>query len=550
MITKIPGAPTMSSRGSRSVALGQTGLIATSQPLASAAGLEAFRKGGNAIDAAVTAAAVLSVVEPTMTGIGGDLFAIVHDGSTGRTRGLNASGRSPHAASLDQLSKLGHMSIPDHGTLSVTVPGAVDGWSLLLAEYGTLPLSEALSPAIAYARQGFSVAEVVARQWHEAAPLLAADPLTAETFLPEGRPPEPGEIFTCPALAATLELIAAEGRDALYRGHIGSAIARDAERRGGWLALEDFRDHRSKWVEPIRATFADVELLELPPNTQGFVALEALNILSEDDLGRLGHNSTDYLHLLLEALAIAFADRDAHLADPASMPEATLQQLISPDYARSRRREILADRVNPHTPDLIETGNEAGASPISSQHSTGDTVCLAAADNRGNLISLIQSLYDGFGANIVAGDTGIVLHNRGSLFVTNPEHPNHLAPHKLPLHTLVPAMAFWSGRPWLAYGVMGGDMQPQGHLQVLLNLACFGMNIQEAGEAPRARYQTNGVALENGISTTTGRELMCRGHHLVGDLGFGGFQGVLVDPDTGVLMGGSDPRKDGLAIGL
>ena len=320
MTSRPPGAPTTASRGSRSVALGRTGLIATSQPLASTAGLDVFRSGGNAVDAAVTAAAVLSVVEPTMTGIGGDLFAIVHDGATGRTRGLNASGRSPHAATLDALRRLGHTSMPDHGALSVTVPGAVDGWSLLLAEHGTLPLRQALAPAIACARDGFPVAEVVARQWRDAAPKLATDPAAAAAFLPRGRAPVPGEVFACPTLAKTLELIAADGPDCLYRGDLGRAVARDAERRGGWLTLADLDDHRAEWVDPIRTTYAGVELLELPPNTQGFVALEALNILSDDDLGQLGHNSADYLHLVLEALAIAFADRNAYLADPTRFP--------------------------------------------------------------------------------------------------------------------------------------------------------------------------------------------------------------------------------------
>ena len=549
MTARPPGAPTTTSRGSRSVALGRTGLIATSQPLASAAGLDVFRNGGNAVDAAVTAAAVLSVVEPTMTGVGGDLFAIVHDAATGRTRGLNASGRSPHAASLDLLRELGHTSIPDHGVLSVTVPGAVDGWSLLLAEYGTLPLRQALAPAIACARDGFPVAEVVARQWHVAAPMLAADPAAAATFLPRGRAPLPGEVFTHPALTATLGSIAAEGRDALYRGDLGRTIARDAARRGGWLTEADLGDHRSEWVDPIRATYCDVELLELPPNTQGFVALEALNILADDDLGRLGHNSADYLHLVLEALAIAFADRNAYLADPAEVPDATLRRLISLEYARNRRRDIRTDRARVHAPGRVGTEQDPGVGPSSAPPDAGDTVYLAAADDRGNLVSLIQSLYAGFGAGIVAGNTGIVLHNRGSLFVTDPGHPNHLAPHKRPLHTLAPAMAFRGGRPWLAYGVMGGDMQPQGHLQVLLNLTCFGMNIQQAGEALRARYDPVGVGLEHGIASATGDDLRRRGHCLVDGLGFGGFQGVLVDADTGVLMGGSDPRKDGLAIG-
>ena len=389
----------------------------------------------------------------------------------------------------------------------------------------------------------------MARQWHVAAAILAADPAAAAAFLPRGRAPVPGEVFTCPALAATLEVIAAEGRDALYGGDLGRTIARDAERRGGWLTEADFRDHRSEWVDPIRATYSDVELLELPPNTQGFVALEALNILGDDDLGRLGHNSADYLHLVLEALAIAFADRNAYLADPAAVPDATLRRLISRDYARNRRGDIRSDRAGAHAAGHVGTHHDPGARPSSAPPGGGDTVYLAAADDRGNLVSLIQSLYAGFGAGIVAGNTGIVLHNRGSLFVTDPTHPNHLAPHKRPLHTLAPAMAFRGGRPWLAYGVMGGDMQPQGHLQVLLNLTCFGMNIQQAGEAPRARYDPAGVGLEHGIAAATGDGLQRRGHRLVDGLGFGGFQGVLVDPDTGVLMGGSDPRKDGIAIG-
>ena len=511
MRARPPGAPTSTSRGSRSVALGRTGLIATSQPLASAAGLEVFRSGGNAVDAAVTAAAVLSVVEPTMTGVGGDLFAIVHDGATGRTRGLNASGRSPRAASLDQLRELGHTSIPDHGVLSVTVPGAVDGWSLLLAEHGTLPLRQALAPAIACARDGFPVAEVVARQWREAASMLAADPAAAAAFLPRGRAPVPGEVFTCPALAATLELIAAEGRDALYRGDLGRTIARDAARRGGWLTEADLRDHRSEWVDPIRATYSDIELLQLPPNTQGFVALEALNILGDDDLGRLGHNSADYLHLMLEALAIAFADRNAYLADPAVVPDTTLRRLISSDYARHRRRDIRSDRPGAHAASRVGAEQDPGARPAGASEGAGDTVYLAAADDRGNLVSLIQSLYVGFGAGIVAGDTGIVLHSRGSLFVTDPAHPNHLAPHKRPMHTLAPAMAFRAGRPWLAYGVMGGDMQPQGHLQVLLNLTCFGMNIQEAGAIrpgrcrPRTRHRGSDGRRPEASGTPPGR---------------------------------------------
>ncbi len=542
MTPRRPGAPSLASRGSRSVSLGCRGMMATSQPQASVAGLDVLREGGNAIDAAVAAAAVLAVIEPTMSGIGGDLFAIVHDAKTGRTRGLNASGRSPRAASLPHLRADGHASIPGRGVLSVTVPGAVDGWARLLAEHGQMPLARVLAPAIAYARDGFPVSEVVARQWLDAEPLLAADPAAAAVFLPRGRAPGPGELFANPALAASLEAIAANGPDILYQGELGHTIARDIERREGWLTHEDLATHESDWVAPIKTRYEasgdDLELLELPPNTHGFVAIEALNILAGDDLGRLTHNSADYLHLVLEALAVAFADRETYLADPDSVSEETLRRLISLDYAREMRRRIGATRspMRQHQPRPTTDGS-------------GDTVYLAAADSDGHLVSLIQSLYAGFGSGIVAGDSGIVLHNRGSLFSTDPSHPNHLAPRKRPLHTLAPAMVYRNGRPWLAYGVMGGDMQPQGHLQVLLNLTCFGMNLQEAGEAPRARYDPTGICLERGISTATGNELRHRGHRIIDGLGFGGFQGVMIDQDTGVLMGGSDPRKDGLALG-
>ena len=544
MTSHSPGAPDLTTRGSRSVALGRRGLIATSQPPASLAGLDILRDGGNAVDAAVAAAAVLAVVEPTMTGIGGDLFAIVHDAGSGHTRGLNASGRSPNGASLPRLRAAGHESIPDHGVLSVTVPGAVDGWARLLAEHGRLPLATVLAPAIAYARAGFPVGEVVARQWSDAESLLAADPDAAAVFLPNGRAPRPGEWFANPALAASLDAIATDGPDVLYRGDLGRRVAHAIERRGGWLTREDLAAHRSDWVDPLRAQVAagtgdHIELLELPPNTHGFVAIEALNILAGDDLGQLGHNSPQYLHLLLEALAVAFEDRGAHLADADAVPDATLQRLISSDYAREMRLRI-SER---------HTAAGPGHAPAAPSRSAGDTVYLAAADSDGNLVSLIQSLYAGFGSGVVAGDTGIVLHNRGSLFSSDPSHPNHLASGKRPLHTLAPAMVYRNGRPWLAYGVMGGDMQPQGHIQVLLNLICFGMNIQEAGEAPRARYDPTGISLEHGIGTDTAADLRARGHHIVEGLGFGGFQGVLIDHETGILMGGSDPRKDGLALG-
>ena len=545
-MTILPGdRPTPNPRATRSVVLARNGLIATSHPLASAAGLQILTNGGNAIDAAVTAAATLAVVEPTMTGLGGDLFALLHDRRTGTIHALNASGRAPMAASLETLPGPGGM--PSVGIHSVSVPGAVDGWQALLERHGTVSLARALAPAIEYAREGFAVTEVVAGQWQSAEALLAGDRAAAETFLPHGRAPRAGEVFANPKLAVTLERLARDGRDAFYEGALSRAIAADSRRRGGWLDERDLAAHRSDWVEPLRTTFHGHEVLELPPNTQGLAALEALNLLEPVDLGAAGHNSAPYLHWLIEAIRIAFADRDAYVADPASVPPALVEHLVSKGYAAARGDEI--------EPGRAATGYRpwrggAGTRTTGVRGGAGDTVYLTATDRDGNVVSLIQSLFGAFGAGIVAGDTGIVLQNRGSLFATDPSHPNCLAPAKRPYHTLVPALVLRDGRPWLSFGVMGGDMQVQGHVQVLLNLILFGMNVQEAGEAARARWTGDAVALEAGVSDDTRRGLRSLGHRLVDTSGgFGGYQGIRIDPSSGVLMGGSDPRKDGLAVG-
>jgi gamma-glutamyltranspeptidase/glutathione hydrolase len=532
------------------VVFARNGLIATSQPLASAAGLQVLQGGGNAIDAAVAAAAVLAVVEPTMTGIGGDLFALVYDGRQKTLRALNASGRSPRGASVDALRARGLEAMPDRGALAVTVPGVVDGWAELLAKHGTMPLHRVLAPAIRYARDGFAVSEIIAHQWDVAAPVLARDQAAARIFLPDGRAPRTGELFSNQQLANTLAQIASGGRDAFYRGEIGARIVADAEARQGWLTTRDFAEHRSDWVEPISTTYRGVELFELPPNTQGVVALQMLNLLEGFDLKVLGHNSAAYLHLLVEAKRLAWADRDAFLSDAESMPRAALARMLSKTYAAERRKAIDPGRAaREYLPAALPAQTTPGDDRIEGRD-RGDTVYLTVADGGGNVISLIQSIFSNFGAGIVAGDTGIVLHNRGSGFTTVDGHPNRLAPHKRPMHTLVPAMAFRDGAPWLSFGVMGGDMQPQGHVQVLLNLVDFGMNIQEAGEAPRFRHSMAGVALESAIAPETRFALTQRGHRLISGVDvFGGFQGILIDPRTRVLMGGSDPRKDGLAIG-
>jgi gamma-glutamyltranspeptidase / glutathione hydrolase len=485
-----------------------------------------------------------------MNGIGGDLFALVYDPRSKRVRALNASGRAPAAATPEELKRRGLDSIPYRGELSVSVPGVVDGWAELLAKHGTISLERALAPAIRYAREGYAVSEIIAHQWLDQQSTLARDPAAAATFLIDGRAPRAGEIFRNGKLASSLELIAKGGRDAFYKGPIAKAIAEDMQRRKGLLAAADLAAHTSDWTEPISTNYRGYDVLEFPPNTQGVVALEMLNILEGYDVKALGHNSAAYLHLLVEAKKVAFADRDAWLADPAATPPAALEKMLSKAYAAERRKEINPDRAaRDYRPLAI---GPARAGPDAEEHpeAHGDTIYLTAADKDGNVISLIQSIYEAFGAGIVAGDTGITLHNRGSLFSLRAGHPNLLAPGKRPFHTLVPAMVLKDARPWLSFGVMGGDMQPQGHAQVLMNLVDFGMNVQEAGEAPRFRHSSAGLALESAISPEARFGLDARGHRIITSIGaFGGFQGILFDHRTGVMMGGSDPRKDGLAIG-
>ena len=553
----MPGdRPAPNPHATRSAVLARRGMIATSQPLASAAGLRVLQDGGNAIDAAVTAAAVLAVVEPHMNGIGGDLFAIVYDAGTKKLHGLNACGRSPYAASLEAFRRGNLTEMPYGGILSVTVPGVVDGWSEVLARHGTIPLARALAPAIEYARGGFPVSEIIADQWALSAEALAGDPAATATFLPGGRTPFHGEIFSNPNLAKSLELIAEGGRDVFYKGPIARVIVAESEKRRGLFEVEDFADHTSDWVEPVKTNYRDHDVYEMGPNTQGPTALEILNILEGFDLRALGHNTAEYLHLLIEAKKIAWADRDAYLTDPDHVPAAVLQMMLSKEYAAERRKEIDRRRaVSSYAPGRPPSSapTSSGRSGVNGRTGRGDTVYLAAADGHGNVISFIQSIFGYFGSGVVAGHTGVVLQNRGSMFSLEAGHPNALAPHKRPFHTLVPAMVLKDGAPWLAYGVMGGDMQPQGHVQVLLNLIEFGMNIQEAGEAARFRHAQAGVAVESAIDTHARRGLTTRGHQLIDAYdAWGGFQGILLERTTGVsvLMGGSDPRKDGLAIGF
>lgn len=518
----------------RSAVRAINGMVATSQPLATAAGLRILQQGGNAIDAAVAAVAVLCVVEPMMVSPGGDLFAIVWDANRKDLKALNASGRAPKSLSIDELKKRGLTKMPEKGIHPVTVPGAVDGWGRLLERYGTMKLAQVLQPAIEYAERGFPVTDVIAHDWQEGLK-YKDNPDFAATFLPGGQPPAPGQIFTNKNLGRSLRLIAEQGTPVFYRGELAERIVNFAKREGGLHTRQDFENQTSNWIDPLSTTYRGYTVYELPPNTQGLVALEMLNILEGYDLRSLGHNTAEYLHLLVEAKKRAFLDRARHIADPAFY-QAPLGQLLSKEYAAELRKQIDPKRVN----DGGVSGPRGGE----------DTVYLTVVDKDRNAISLIQSIFHNFGSGLVAGDTGIVLHNRGAGFSFDPNHPNKLEGGKRPFHTLVPAMVFRDGRPWLTFGVMGGDMQAQGHVQVLLNLIDFGMDVQRAGEVPRFRHFEQGLALESAIGDGVRQALESKGHRLVSAANtFGGYQAIMIDPVSGALFGGSDPRKDGCAIG-
>jgi gamma-glutamyltranspeptidase / glutathione hydrolase len=523
-------------------------MIATSQSLASSAGLGVLQRGGNAVDAALTAASVLAVVEPSMTGIGGDFFALVWDPRDGRLHGLDACGRAPAAATLETYAARGLTAMPDGGPLAVNVPGVVSGWEALATRFGSWPLDRLLEPAIRHARDGFPVAELMAHEWDGCVARLALDPAAAATFLPAGRAPRHGEIFQNPRLAGSLEQIATRGATAFYTGAIADAIAADMHARDGLITLDDLAAHTADWVDPISTTYRGVSLHELPPSTQGFVAIEMLNIFEGFDLASMGHNSADYLHVVSEAKKIAFADRAAYLADRRHVPAGALDTLISKAYAATRRAEIEMANAKTYRPGL-DGGGHAQAGDFAGRD-RGDTIYLTVADGSGMVVSLIQSLFASFGAGIVAGDTGITLHNRGSGFVLTPGHPNCLGPGKRPLHTLVPAMLFKEERPWVSFGVMGGDNQAQAHAQIVTKLVDFEMHVQAAGESARVRHMDQELAVESGIGAGVRAALEARGHRLRDGRGqMGGYQAVMIDHATGVLLGGSDPRKDGLAIG-
>jgi gamma-glutamyltranspeptidase / glutathione hydrolase len=517
------------------------GMVASSQPLAVEAGVSILKQGGNAIDAAIATALTLGVVEPMSTGIGGDAFLLYQRAADGRIYGVNGSGRCPRRLTLEELQRRGIQGIPSTGLASATIPGAVDAFVEVQQRHGKLTFAEVLEPAIHYASEGFPVSEIIAKQWQGAMPLLSRYPSSAKTYLIDGKPPQAGEVHRQPNLAQTLKLLASEGRDAFYQGEVARQIVQFSRENDGFFELEDFSSHTTEWVEPISTDYRGYTILELPPNGQGIIALIALNILEGFDLSATSYGSAPYYHLLIEATKQAFADRNRYVADPA-FADLPIAGLLSKEYAKARRQEIARDRA----------GDYAAGRPSP----FGNTVYVSCVDRERNVVSLIHSLFTAFGSGVVAGDTGICLQNRGSGFVADPQHPNALAPGKRPLHTIIPAMILKDKRPWLSFGVMGGDVQPQGHLQVAINLIDFHMNVQEALEAPRFRVMGGKlVALERATPHEVRHALEAMGHELLpyGQIPpgtpYGGGQAILIDHERGVLQGGSDHRKDGCAIG-
>jgi gamma-glutamyltranspeptidase/glutathione hydrolase len=548
--------PAGSIHGSRSPVVAMNGVLCTSQPLATQVGLDILKAGGNAIDAAIAADATLGVVEPMSCGIGGDLFAIVWDAKTKKLYGLNGSGRSPYAMSAELLKQRGLNAIPGHGPLAWSVPGCVDGWAQLLKRFGTKSLADLLAPAARYAEQGFAVSEIISAGWVEDEGAIREKPSMAATYLVNGHAPRHGEIFRNPAIATTYRLLAKGGRDAFYRGEIARRIVAYSEKAGGLFTMRDFEDHTSTWVEPVGTTYRGYTVWEIPPNGQGIAVLEMLNVLEGFDLKGLGHNSADYLHLLIEAKKLAYADRARFYADP-EMAKVPIKQLISKAYGEKQRARVDPNRAA----SALKPGDPYAIG--------GDTIYLTVVDKDRNCVSLIQSNFAAWGSGEVPDNMGFALQNRGRSFSLDPQHPNFVQPHKRPFHTIIPGFVTIGGagaskevKPFFSFGVMGGDQQPQGQVQVLCNLIDFGMNVQEAGDAARfshsgsasptgdAMVGSGWVAVESGIGADVCRALIAKGHNIVYDVGgFGGYQGILIDPATGALFGGTEARKDGCAAG-
>ena len=523
----------------RSTVWAKRGMVATSQPLAAMAGLRILMKGGNAVDAAVATAAVLNVVEPESTGIGGDMFALVWNANEKKVHALNGSGRAPSAASIAELRNQGHMHMPDFGVYSVSVPGTVSGWETIMDSHGNMSLAEVLQPAIEYAEEGFPVSDVISNQWAGQAPKLAQLPSGQEMLL-NGRAPKQGEMMRLPTLGRTLRGIAEGGSAAFYTGKVAEKMASFVQEHGGWLSVEDLANHVSDWDEAIHTDYRGVTCWECPPNGQGIAALEALNIAEGFDIGGMGCQTADTYHHLIEAMRLAFADAHRYVADPRKA-QVPIGELTSKNYAGKRRQLIDSQRA-------LETV------PYGQPYGGSDTVYISCVDGEGNACSFINSVFANFGSGLVVPGTGIVLQNRASLFSLDPDHPNALEPGKRPFHTIIPAMATKGDELHLCYGVMGGFMQPQGHLQVISNMVDFGMDPQPALNALRFMVMGDSVALEEGLERSVMADLQSRGHRVrlaqgYSRVGMGGGQVIRRDPETGALSGGSEPRKDGCAVG-
>ena len=542
MVISAPQARAQDRTQGRSMVISRRGVVSAENPLAAQAGASVLAHGGNAMDAAIATNAVMGVVEPMMNGIGGDLFAIVYDAKSGKLYGLNASGWAPAGLSVEFLKSKGIAKMPQKGIQSVTVPGAVDGWAKLIARFGTKKFAELLAPAIYYSRQGFPVPEWDAAYWADEVDLLKQDKNAAATYLVDGHAPRVGEIFRNPDLAHSLGAIASGGRDAYYRGESAKSIVALSGRLGGTMTLEDLADYSSEWVEPISTAYHGWTVYEIPPNGQGIAALEMLNIMEQFSLAQFGHNSTDALHAMIEAKKLAYADMYRYVADP-KFSQIPVQGMLSKEYAAKRAKLVDMAKANC---DVLP-----GEPPLATG---GDTTYLTVTDSDGNMVSLIQSNYSGFGSGLVADGTGFALQNRGGLFSLDPTSPNKLAGHKRPLHTIIPGFMS-NGQERIAFGIMGGFNQAQAHAQFVSNVVDFGMNIQEALEAARfSKYTFAGcdVYLEDRVSLAVREGLTERGHKIDLQGAYsavtGGGQAVQRDISAGVNYGASDPRKDGEAI--
>ncbi|MDR7100161.1 gamma-glutamyltranspeptidase/glutathione hydrolase [Lysobacter niabensis] len=532
-------------------------MAATSHPLATQVALDVMKAGGSAADAAIAANAALGLMEPTGSGVGGDLFAIVWDPKSKKLYGYNGSGRSPRSLTLAEFQKRGLTDIPSYGPLPVTVPGAVDAWFALHDRFGRKPIATDLAPAIRYAREGHPVHEVIAYYWGRSVPNLSKWPGFAEQFTVaddtsgKRRGPRTGEMWRNPNLANTLEKIAKGGRDAFYKGDIARTIDAYFKANGGFLSYDDLAAHHGEWVEPVSTNYRGYDVWELPPNGQGIAALQILNLLEPYDLKQYGFGSPEHVHLFTEAKKLAFADRAASYADP-DFYKTPVAKLVSKEYARERGKLISMDRAA----KAVEPG-------VIPQLNEGDTIYMTVADADGMMVSLIQSNYRGMGSGMAPPGLGFIFQDRGEQFVLKEGHPNSFAPGKRPFHTIIPAFVTHDGKPWLSFGVMGGAMQPQGHAQILMNLIDFGMNLQEAGDAPRIQHDgsteptgqatamSDGgeVDLESGFSYETVRALMRKGHSVrFADGPYGGYQAIMVNPNGGYI-GASESRKDGQAAG-